>query len=116
MSHNDLIQGLRSFARRPGFTSLLIFILALGIAFVTMVATLADSVFLGSVPYRDPERIVLVWRRGPEPIHLREATSYPNIRDWAAGGEPFFELSSRSRRWKRAWRRIGERCASSPSS
>jgi predicted permease len=91
MSHTDLIYGLRSFSRRPGFTALLIFILALGIAFVTMVATLADSVFLGSVPYRDPERIVLVWRRGPEPIHLREATSYPNIRDWAEGGEPFFD-------------------------
>jgi predicted permease len=91
MHSEDLLYGLRSFFRRPGFTSLLVFILALGIAFVTMVASLAQSILLGSVPYRDPDRIVVLWRKGPEPIHQREATSYPNIRDWAAGGEPFFE-------------------------
>jgi len=91
MPANYAINGLKSFARRPGFTSLLVVILAIGIAFVTMVLSLAYSVFLGAVPYGDPDRIVIVWREGPEPIHRREATSYPNIRDWAAGGEPFFE-------------------------
>ncbi|HSG00316.1 MAG TPA: ABC transporter permease, partial [Vicinamibacterales bacterium] len=82
---------LKSAARQPAFTFLLVFILAVGIAFVTMVLSLAHSVFLSSVPYGDPDRIVIVWREGPEPIHRREATSYPNIRDWAVGGEPFFE-------------------------
>jgi putative ABC transport system permease protein len=88
---SDVLYGLRSFVRRPGFTSLVVVILALGIGFVTMIASLAHSVFLGRVPYDDPERIVVVWRQGPEPIHEREATSYLNILDWAAGGEPFFE-------------------------
>jgi putative ABC transport system permease protein len=91
MPTQDVIYGLRSFARRPGFTSTVILILALGISFVTIVASLAHSIFLGSVPYGDPERIVVLWRTGPEPIHEREATSYLNIQDWAAGGEPFFE-------------------------
>ncbi len=91
MPANHAMNGLRSFARRPGFTSLLVFILAIGIAFVTMVLSLAHSVFLASVPYGDPDRIVVVWRQGPEPIHQREATSYLNIRDWASGGEAFFE-------------------------
>jgi predicted permease len=85
------VHALKSAARQPAFTSLLVFILAVGIAFVTMVLSLAHSVFLSSVPYGDPDRIVIVWREGPEPIHRREATSYPNIRDWAVGGEPFFE-------------------------
>jgi predicted permease len=91
MPNQDVIYGLRSFARRPGFTLLVVTILALGIAFVTMVTSLAHSVFLSSVPYGDPERIVLLWRKGPEPIHIREATSYLNIQDWAEGGEPFFD-------------------------
>lgn len=88
---SDVLYGLRSFARRPGFTSLVVVILAVGIGFVTMIASLAHSVFLGAVPYDDPERIVVVWRQGPEPIHEREATSYLNIRDWATGGRAFFE-------------------------
>jgi hypothetical protein len=83
---SDVLYGLRSFARRPGFTSLVVVILAVGIGFVTMIASLAHSVFRGAVPYDDPERIVVVWRQGPEPIHEREATSYLNIRDWATGG------------------------------
>jgi hypothetical protein len=91
MPIQDVIYGLRSFARRPGFTALLILILALGISFVTIVASLTHSIFLGTVPYEDPERIVVLWRKGPEPIHQREATSYLNIRDWAAGGEPYFD-------------------------
>jgi len=91
MAGKDVLYGLRSFARRPGYTTLVVLILALGIAFVTVVMSLAHSVFLGAVPYEDPESIVVVWRKGPEPIHQREATSYLDIRDWAAGGEPFLD-------------------------
>ncbi len=91
MPTRDLIYGFRSFSRRPGFTSLVILILALGIAFVTIVASLAHSIYMASVPYEDPDRIVVLWRKGPEPIHEREAISYLNILDWAEGGEPFFE-------------------------
>jgi len=87
----DFFYGLRSFARRPGFTFLVVVILGVGIGFVTLIGGLAHSVFLGAVPYDDPESIIVVWRQGPEPIHEREATSYLNILDWAAGGEPFFE-------------------------
>lgn len=87
----DVLYGLRSFVRHRSFASLVVVILAVGIGFVTMVASLAHSVFLGAVPYDVPERIVVVWRQGPEPVHEREATSYLNIRDWAAGGKPFFE-------------------------
>lgn len=91
MPSGDILYGLKSFARRPGFTSLVVVILAIGIGFVAMVLTLAHSVYLGSVPYGDPERIVVLWRKGPEPIHVREATSYLNIRDWAERGDPFFD-------------------------
>jgi len=91
MDSNALTRGLRMFRRQPAFNALVAFILALGIAFVTMVATLAHSVFLGPVPYADPDRIVVLWRKGPEPIHVREATSYPNILDWARGGTAFFQ-------------------------
>jgi hypothetical protein len=35
---SDILYGMRTFARRPGFTSLVVVILAVGIGFVTMIA------------------------------------------------------------------------------
>ncbi len=91
MLSKDIRSGLRSFARRPRFTSLVVLILALGIGFVTMILSLAQSIYFGSVPYRDPERIIMMWRRGPEPIHNREAISYVDIQDWKERGVEFFD-------------------------
>ena len=91
MTFHDLRLGLRAFIRQPTTTFLVVLILALGIGFVTLVASLAHSVFLAAVPYDDPDRIVILWRKGPEPFHQREALSYPNIRDLAERGAPFFE-------------------------
>lgn len=91
MLSKDVRYGLRSFRRNPGFTALVIVILALGIGFVTMILSLAQSIYFGSVPYRDPDRIVMLWRKGPEPIHQHEAISYPDILDWKERGRPFFD-------------------------
>jgi len=91
MLSKDIRYGLRSFTRRPGFTALVVLILALGIGFVTMILSLAQSIFFGSVPYGDPDRIVIIWRKGPEPIHEREAISYVEIQDWKERGAEFFE-------------------------
>ncbi|MDA8019505.1 MAG: ABC transporter permease [Thermoanaerobaculia bacterium] len=91
MLSQDIRYGLRSFIRRPGSTGLVILILALGIGFVTMILSLAQSIFFGSVPYGDPDRIVVLWRKGPEPIHEREAVSYVDFLDWKEHTGEFFD-------------------------
>ena len=52
---------VRSLARRPGFSLLAIATLALGIAAVTVVFTLAYAALLSPLPYANTHRLTLLW-------------------------------------------------------
>jgi len=53
--------GLRSLRRTPGFASVAILTLALGIGLSTAVFTIANALLLRRLPVRDQDRIVLLW-------------------------------------------------------
>jgi predicted permease len=55
---NDLRQALRALIRRPGLTLAVLFILALGIGSTTAIVSIASSVLLAEVPFRDADRLV----------------------------------------------------------
>lgn len=55
----DLKHSLRMFGRAPGFTSVVVATLALGIGANTAIFSVIDTVLLKPLAFRDPERIVL---------------------------------------------------------
>ncbi len=57
----DLRFAARTFAKRPGFTVVVILTLALGIAATATVFSIVDAVLLRPLPYRDPSRLAAVW-------------------------------------------------------
>jgi len=57
----DIRYGLRLLWKSPGFTSVSLLALALGIGATTAIFSLLYSVLLAPLPYVDGDRIVMVW-------------------------------------------------------
>ena len=96
----DLKYALRMVARAPGFTAVVAVTLALGIGANTAIFSVVYSLLLRPLPYRDPDRIAMVWqdmtaRGGPG----REYTTPGNFVD-LAGEHETFESVAAVRGWQ----------------
>ncbi len=77
--------GLRLIRKTPAFYAMVVLILALGIGANTAVFSVVDSVLLHKLPFRDPERVVMVWEKNPTlgaVIGNRVPTAYVNFQEW----------------------------------
>lgn len=79
-----LVQNLRFALRRlknsPGFTVVAVLTLALGIGANTAMFSIVNAVLLRPLPYRDPQRLMLLAEHWPQ--FPRLSLSYLNYKDW----------------------------------
>ena len=83
----NLRQASRVLRRQPAFSCVAILTLALGIGAATAVFTVVYGVLLRPLPYRDPDRLVVL-RYGHQGI-VSPWFSPPNFRDYAAQNDAF---------------------------
>ena len=78
----DLRFALRIFRRAPGFTSIAVITIALGIATNVTVFSFIDALFLKELPVKDPSRLVRIFGTDRNKEHREFSYSeYANLRD-----------------------------------
>jgi predicted permease len=61
----DVRYPLRSFQKTPGFIAVVALSLAIGIGACTSLFSIANALLLRPLPYKDAERLVILWNRSP---------------------------------------------------
>ena len=90
----DVRYALRSLVRAPTFTIVAIVTLALGIGANTAIFSVVNSVLLTPLPYRRPERIVMVWERKVALNADRNVVNPGNYLDWRDRSSSFSALAA----------------------
>jgi putative ABC transport system permease protein len=93
----DIRYALRMLLKRPSFTVIVVLTLALGIGANTTIFSAIDAVLLNPLPYKDPERLMVVWETnkqlGPEMWDRNEA-AIGNFLDWRSRNQSFDQLGA----------------------
>ena len=85
----DLKYALRSFARRPLFTGVIVLTLALGIGSNVAIFSVANAVLFRPLPFKNPDELAFVWNRLPKTNVARALVSGPDLKDYQSDATKF---------------------------
>jgi predicted permease len=88
----DLRFGLRMLLKKPGFTLIAIFTIALGIGANTAIFSVVNAVLLRPLPYQTPDRIVAIQEINKEGKRVQVTPA--NFLDWRAQNTVFEHLAA----------------------
>src|SRR6266446_3372134 len=91
----------RNLRRSPGFATLAVLIMALGIGANTAVFSVVNAVLLKPLSYRDPDRIVTLSdfsTKGEPQTAISKQVSIPDLQDWHDGSSSFDAMAYYSSR------------------
>ncbi|HYG69442.1 MAG TPA: permease, partial [Anaeromyxobacteraceae bacterium] len=78
---SDLRLAIRSLLRAPGYAVTVTVVLGMALGAATAVYSVVDAVLLNPIPWKDPDRLVVLHER--QPAFPEMSISYPDFRDWA---------------------------------
>lgn len=90
----DLRFAARTLLKAPGFTLVVICTLALGIGANTTIFSMVNAILLKSLPFPEPDRLVMVWGDSPEQGNHRNQVSATDVADWRSGNSVFAEVAT----------------------
>jgi predicted permease len=88
----DFRYGFRSLLKHPGFSSIVVITLALGIGASTSIFSVVNSVLLRRLPYRDADRLVAIQELNPQGRRIQVTSA--NFLDWRSQNTVFEHLAA----------------------
>lgn len=78
----DLKYGVRTLLKNPGFTAIAVVALALGIGANSAIFTVVNALLLRPLPYRQPDRLAVLWQSNASQGWEKVGVSGSNYMDW----------------------------------
>jgi putative ABC transport system permease protein len=85
----DLRYAVRMLFKNPGFTAVAVLTLALGIGANTAIFSVVNTVLLQPLPYKDPDRLMMVWEDDTKRGFPRDTPAAANYIDWRDQNQVF---------------------------
>jgi predicted permease len=90
----DIRYALRQLRKSPGFTAVAAITLALGIGANTAIFSVVHTVLLAPLPYRDVDRLTMVWGRNPSSGDEQFPISAGDFTDWKQKNDAFEDIAA----------------------
>jgi predicted permease len=90
----DLRYGVRTLARSPGFSVTAILVMALGIGASTSLFTIVRSVLLKPLPFREPDKLVMVYEHFQQNEYPYNVVAPAVFRDWREKTHGFQDMAA----------------------
>src|SRR5258706_7545384 len=94
----DFRYGIRSLLKRPSFTAIAVMVLALGIGANPAIFGLVIPVLLRTLPFADPDRLVMIWEDASFAGFPRNTPAPANYVDWKTQGQTFADMAAQDMR------------------
>jgi putative ABC transport system permease protein len=91
---NDFRFAARLLRKSPGFTAIAVAAIALGIGANTAIFSVVNGVLLKSLPYRDPDGIVMVWERNLPRDRKTNSVGPANFLAWRDENHVFEQIAA----------------------
>src|SRR5262245_17698679 len=87
----DVRFGSRMLLKKPGFTLIAVFTIALGIGANAALFSVVNGVLLNPLPYPEPDQLITLHQSKPN--FSAGAIPYPNFRDWQKENQTFSAMA-----------------------
>jgi len=92
----DLRYALRMLRKSPGFTAVAVLTLALGIGANTAIFSVVNTVLLGHLPYKDPDRLAMIWGTNAQRGVRETPVSPGDFVEWKQKNAAFQDIAASS--------------------
>ena len=89
----DVRFAARALLKNAGFSAVIVLTLALGIGTTTAIFSVVNGVLLRPLPYKDPDRLAMIWENDRATGTVREAASVPDFFDFQARTRTFSDMA-----------------------